>query len=117
MGASTNEVEVVDLIKLVFGSAPQHLVEPVRQVKHSAAVAVISPIFGRDDHLGDDMVSQTFKAKLGFYLVEDSVSVGVLLFVTINVLVDVRNGDQGVHGRAALGGKTWVNHAGVLDVD
>ena len=98
MGSSADEIGVVDFIKLVFWSAPKHLVQTVGQIKHSTTVAVVAPIFGRDDHLGHDVVAQAFETEFGFDLVENTVSVSVLLLVPINVLVNVGYGHQGVHG-------------------
>ena len=75
MGAAADEVEVVDLVKLVLWSAPQHLVEAVSEVEDSATVAVVAPVFGRDDHLGDDVVAQAFEAEFGLNLLKQTTSI------------------------------------------
>ena len=96
MGAPADEVQVVDLVELIFRAAPEHLVKTVSQVEDRTSVAVVTPIFGRDDHLGDDVISQAFKPEFLFYLFEDTVSVSVFFLGPVDVFMDVRNGHQGV---------------------
>lgn len=96
MGASSNEVQIVDFVKLILWSSPEHLVQAVSQVEYGASVAVVSPIFGGDDHFRHDVISEVFKAEFGLNLVDDSVAVRILFFVPINVLMDVGYRDEGV---------------------
>ena len=98
MCASANEVQILDFVELVLWSAPQHLVETVSEVEHGAAVTVIAPIFGCDDHFCDDVVSQSGEPEFLFNLVEDAFFVGFLMLFPVDVLMNVRNGDEGVDG-------------------
>ena len=70
MRSATNEEEVVDLVKLILRSSPQHLVKTVGEIEHSTSVTVVAPIFWSDDHLGDDVVSKIFKAEFLLYLIQ-----------------------------------------------
>ena len=97
VGATADEEQVLDFVELVLGTAPEHLVKPVGQVEHGAAVTVVAPIFGGDGHLGHDVIADAFKAQFFFDLVEDAFLVGILVFFPVDVLVNVGHGHQGVH--------------------
>ena len=96
MGATADEVQVVDLVELIFWAAPEHLVEAVSQVEDRTSVAVVAPILGCNDHLGNDVISQAFEPKFLLDLFEDTVPVSVFFLGPVDVFMDVRNGHQGI---------------------